>query len=91
MWLNYSNSNEKWINQTKSYIFLLGLGFNFTSPHSNRNIDSNVIEIPVFTDISATKSAYEWINHAIANQNMQSVKQIKHEKHDLSINTKAYR
>ena len=26
--------------------FLVGPGFNSTSPHSNRNIDSHVIEIP---------------------------------------------
>ena len=32
--------------------FLLGPGFSSTSPHSNRNIDSNVIEIPAVVQSS---------------------------------------
>ena len=36
----------------KELRFLLGSGFSSMSPHSNRNIDSNVIEIPAIVQSS---------------------------------------
>ena len=38
------------------------------------------------------KNPYDWLNHTIADQNNLVIpKQVKHEKHDIPINTEAFR